>query len=119
MYGLNAIRGHPIGATLCVVVLIGSQTSGRRWVTHEIVKGWNDKKGVVGVYIHNLKNESQRQDAKGRNPFDYVTYGQQKKLSAVVKAYDPPYSDSAQVYAHIAANLSGWVEEAIAIRNRV
>ncbi len=77
----------------CVVVLIGSQTAGRKWVKHEITKGWDSKKGVVGVYIHNLKNTLNLTDTKGRNPFDDFTVGaDKKKLSTIVKAYDPPYS---------------------------
>jgi hypothetical protein len=32
----------------CVVVLIGTNTVGRKWINHEIVTGWNDGKGVVG-----------------------------------------------------------------------
>lgn len=99
----------------CVVVLIGSQTAGRKWVKYEIEKGWNDKKGVVGVYIHNLKNLAGTQDSKGKNPFDDFTIGT-KKLSSVVKAYDPPYSSSKNVYDHIKNNLESWVDEAITIR---
>jgi hypothetical protein len=99
----------------CVVVLIGSRTAGRKWVKHEIEKGWNDKKGLVGVYIHNLKDPITGKDTKGRNPFDGFTVGSdKKKLSAVVKAYDPP---SATAYNHIKSNLEAWVEEAIKIRN--
>jgi Thoeris protein ThsB, TIR-like domain len=51
----------------CVVVLIGSQTAGRKWVKYEIEKGWNAGKGVVGVYIHNLEDASGNTDTKGRN----------------------------------------------------
>src|SRR5678810_232697 len=40
----------------CVVVLVGSETSKRKWVKHEIKKAWNDGKGLVGIYIHNLKD---------------------------------------------------------------
>jgi hypothetical protein len=99
----------------CVVVLIGSQTAGRKWVKYEIKKGWNDEKGVVGVYIHNLKDPITGGDPKGRNPFDDFTVGSdKKKLSAIVKAYDPP---SATAYSSIQNNLEGWVEEAIKIRN--
>jgi hypothetical protein len=102
----------------CAVVLIGADTAGRKWITHEIVKAWDDKKGVLGIYIHNLKNTDQKQSTKGGNPFDHVTLGANgPKLSSVVKAYDPPYSDSTQVYAHIKNNLSDWVEAAITIRN--
>jgi len=37
-------------------------------------------------------------------------------LSSIVKAYDPPYSASKDVYAHIEKNLEAWIEEAIKIR---
>lgn len=102
----------------CVVVLIGRDTAGRKWITHEIVKGWNDGKGAAGVYVHNLKNSDGHQTTKGQNPFDYVTLNRDKsKLSSIVKAHDPPYSDSKQVYDYIKENLADWVEEAIEIRN--
>ena len=102
----------------CVVVLIGNKTAGRRWVKYEIENGWNAGKGVVGVYIHNLKNLAGDQDAKGANPFTTFTVCEgKKKLSDVVKAYDPPYSTSTNVYTHIKDNLEDWVEEAITIRN--
>lgn len=102
----------------CVIVLIGANTAGRKWINHEIVKGWNDRKGVVGVYVHNLQNSSQQQSAKGANPFASIKYGDSgKMLSSVVKAYDPPYSTSTAVYNHIKANLAAWVEEAVTIRN--
>src|SRR5262245_38199257 len=39
----------------CVVVLIGSETANRPWVLHEIVKAWNEGRGLFGVYIHNLR----------------------------------------------------------------
>jgi MTH538 TIR-like domain (DUF1863) len=103
----------------CCVVLIGNGTAGRRWVNHEITKAWNDGKGLVGVYIHNLKNLSGSQAIKGSNPFDGFTVGNDKKLLAgIVKTYDPPYSISTNVYDHIKSNLEAWVEEAITIRGQ-
>ncbi|WP_349269280.1 hypothetical protein MPNTM1_04901 [Mycolicibacterium parafortuitum] len=102
----------------CDVVLIGSATAGRKWVKYEIKKAWDDGRGVVGIYIHNLKDLSQQQSSKGRNPFDDFTVGSDKvPLSSVVKAYDPPYSTSTNVYSHIKGNIADWVEEAITIRN--
>lgn len=103
----------------CVVVLIGSQTAGRKWVKHEIKKAWESGKGLVGIHIHNLKDLSGEQSTKGRNPFDDFTVGSDKAtLSSVVKAHDPPYAVSANVYDHIKTNISGWVDEAIKIRKR-
>src|SRR4051794_8544459 len=57
----------------CVVVLIGQATAGRKWVKHEMRKGWEDGKGVLGIYIHNLKDANENQATKGRNPLDDVT----------------------------------------------
>ena len=101
----------------CTIVLIGKDTAGRKWIKYEIEKSWNDGKGVVGVYIHNLKNANGEQTSMGNNPFDDFTMKRDnKKLSSIVKAYNPPYSDSADVYDYIKSNLESWVEEAISIR---
>ncbi len=101
----------------CVVVLIGTRTAGRKWITYEIVKGWNDRKGVVGIYVHNLLDSDQKQALKGGNPFASIRYGDTgKTLESVAKAYDPPYSSSKSVYEYINNHLAGWVDEAIAIR---
>ena len=102
----------------CVVVLIGSNTAGRKWIDHEIVKGWNDGKAIVGVYVHNLQDSNQNQSTKGSNPFASIKYGDSgKMLSSIVKAYDPPYSTSKNVYDYVKTNLADWVEEAISIRS--
>lgn len=101
----------------CVVVLVGARTANRKWITHEIVKGWNDGKGVLGVHVHNLKNSDGKTSTKGANPFDNVTLKSAgAKLSSVVKVYDPPGADSIGVYSHIKINLESWIETAIAIR---
>jgi len=101
----------------CVVVLIGSATANRKWINHEIVKAWNDGKGILGVHIHNLKNSDSKTSTKGANPFDYMTLKSNgAKLSTVVKTYDPPGTSSTDVYAHIKANLESWIEAAIASR---
>lgn len=113
----NWIAGQMSGKS-CAVVLIGTGTAGRKWINHEIVKAWDDRKGVLGIHIHNLKNADQQQSTKGGNPFDHITLGANgPRLSTVVTAYDPPYWDSTQVYAYIKSNLSGWVEAAITTRN--
>jgi hypothetical protein len=102
----------------CAVILIGSATAGRKWITHEIQTAWGGNKGVVGIYIHNLKNSQGLKATKGSNPFDYLTMTRnQANMSTVVKAYDPPYTKSKNVYDHIQSNIDAWVEEAIKIRN--
>ncbi|MCW2750509.1 MAG: hypothetical protein JWR83_1619 [Aeromicrobium sp.] len=101
----------------CVVVLVGSATAGRKWITHEISTGWNKGKGVLGVYVHNLKDSSQTQSTKGGNPLDYVTMKKDgSKLSTIAKVYDPPFTTSTNVYDHINSNIESWIDEAISIR---
>jgi len=100
-----------------VVVLIGANTAGRKWIDYEIRKGWNEKKGVVGVHIHNLKDLSGQQSGRGSTPFAGFTGGN-ISMSSIVRTDDPPYWDSKQVYAYIASNLATWADEAVEIRNR-
>lgn len=101
----------------CTIVLIGTHTAGRKWIKYEIEKSWNDGKGVVGIYIHNLWDRALDPSSKGRNPFDDFTMNKDgQRLSNIVKAYDPPYWFSKDVYAYIEANITDWVEEAITIR---
>jgi len=103
----------------CVVVLVGTNNAGRKWINYEMKKGWNDGKGVLGIHIHNLKNKDGNQSSKGSNPFSGFTVGDdKKKLSSIVKCYDPPYSTSTNVYNHIRENTVDWIEEAIEIRGR-
>ena len=88
-------------------------------INHEIIEGWDAGKGVLGVHVHSLLDNSQQQCSKGRNPFDQIGYGSSgKKLSSIAKVYDPPYSISTSVYRYIKDNLADWVEEAVTIRNK-
>lgn len=113
----NWIDGQLSGRS-CTIVLIGSNTAGRKWISYEIEKSWNDGKGVVGIHVHNLKNKDGYQCSKGTNPFDGFTMKRDnKKLSSIVKTYDPPHTTSTDVYDYIKKNLETWVEEAISIRN--
>lgn len=101
----------------CTIVLIGENTAGRKWINYEIEKSWNEGKGVLGIHVHNLKDRDGRQSRKGKNPFDTFTMKRDKTtLSSIVKAYDPPYSDSTLAYAYIKSNMVNWVDEAITIR---
>lgn len=110
------IEGQMTGKS-CSIVLIGTNTAGRKWINYEIKKAWNDKKGLMGVHIHNLKNAEGNQSSRGANPFDGFSVGQEK-LSNIVKVYDPPYFSSAEVYKYIKDNLAGWIETAIKIREQ-
>lgn len=120
--GDRAIRAwidEQMAGRSCVVVFVGSATAGRKWVNYEMKKGWGDGKGVVGIYIHRLKNSKGKQNSKGANPLASVTVSTKsgpKLLSKVAKTYDPPYASSTYVYNYIKDNIEDWIEEAIAIR---
>jgi hypothetical protein len=105
----------------CTVVLVGEETAGRKWIDYEIRTSWSERKGLLGVYIHNLKDRSGEQSAQGVNPFDKFSLnvgGSTQRLSRLVSCYEPPYSDSVSVYAYIKKNIGQWIEDAVAIRSR-
>lgn len=113
----NWIDGQLNGRS-CTVVLVGSQTAGRKWINYEIEKSWNDGKGVVGIHIHNLLNRNGQQSRMGANPFETFTMQRDKsKLSSIVKCYNVRSNDSKAVYNTIRNNIAAWIEEAIRTRD--
>ena len=101
----------------CTVVLVGSNTADRPLVKYEIIESWSDKMGVVGIHIHGLKNLDGTISVKGSNPFTSIPYGNSgKKLSSIVKCYNPAGSNSKEQYDWIAKHLGNAVSEAIQIR---
>ena len=102
----------------CTIVLVGSKTANRPWINYEIKESWNSGMGVVGIYIHGLKNLNSETSLKGDNPFDYIKFeDNEKKLSSIVKCYNPTGTNSRDRYAWISNNLAQVVEQAIQIRN--
>ena len=97
----------------CVVVLIGEDTADREWVKYEIKKAWNDGRGLVGIYIHNLKCPRNGISRQGKNPFEQFTVSG-RSMSSIVTCYNPSSYDA---YGDIKNNLERLVEEAISIRN--
>lgn len=77
--GDAAIKGAINAAmnnTSVTVVLIGQYTSQRKYVKYEIEKSQADKKGLLGVYIHNLEDNNGNTSPIGSNPLPsgYPTY---------------------------------------------
>jgi hypothetical protein len=94
--------------TSVTVVLIGSQTYDREWVRHEIKRSYELKKGIVGVYIHNVKDPQLGTDTKGKNPLDYWTVeqgGRKVPFSSIYRTYDWVADDGYN-------NFTTWVEAA-------
>lgn len=101
----------------CLVVLVGQDTANRKWINHEIIQAWYKGLGVVGIRIDGLKNFEGEIAKAGDNPFDFITHGPtKKKLSSIVKCYNPAGTNSKDRYDWISTHLSNAVEEAIRIR---
>jgi len=95
--------------------LIGHSTSGRKWINYEIEKAYKLNKGIVGIYIHNLKDSQGNQTTKGSNPFYNILIGKDKeRLSKYVTCFDSSYSSSTYVYDDIKENIEQLIEDAIA-----
>jgi hypothetical protein len=87
----NALKNTTVTA-----VLIGAETSSRRWVKYEIDASLARKNGLFGIYIHNIKDNAGNIDSKGINPlppgypaYDWVLNSGYANLGEWVdKAYD-------------------------------
>lgn len=97
-----------VGTTV-TAILIGSKTAGRKYIDYEIKQSYARRNGLLGIYIHNLKNEYGLTDVQGRNPFmDYhVTNpdGSKRYLSDIFNTYD-------WIYNNGYSNFGNWVEAA-------
>jgi hypothetical protein len=56
--------------TSVTCVLIGTETWARRWVRYEIARSVLKGNGLLGVYIHGIKNQEGLAAPKGPNPLD-------------------------------------------------
>jgi hypothetical protein len=54
--------------TSVTVVLIGTETANRPWVKYEIEQSIARKNGLLGVYIHHLKDQNQQTSPRGAKP---------------------------------------------------
>lgn len=98
----------------CLVVLVGATTSGRKWINYEIEKAYELNKGIVGIYIHGLKDENGNQTLKGNNPFyNIFIENNNERLSKYVRCYEPSFSESKNVYWDIENNIEELIKEAI------
>lgn len=97
----------------CIVVLVGSTTSTRKWVKYEIEKAYELNKGIVGIYVHNLEDSNGKQTTKGSNPFYSVYTNGGERLSRYVTCYDSPCVYSKNVYRDIENHIEGLIEDAL------
>jgi hypothetical protein len=94
--------------TSVTVVLIGAETAQRDYVGYEIQQSYNKGNGMLGIYIHNMKDMGSRTDTKGANPFAnwHITRdGRQVLLSDLYPTYD-------WVNGNGRTNIGEWIEAA-------
>jgi len=83
--------GEQLNGTSVTVVLIGAETSTRKYVGSEIKLSHNRGNGILGIYIHNMKDSNGRTDSKGANPltnWHIERDGKKSLLSDIYPTYD-------------------------------
>jgi hypothetical protein len=109
--GDDAIKrwiNNQLDGTSVTVVLIGKETSQRQWVDYEIEQSRKKGNGLLGIYIHNMKDQDSHTDTKGTNPFDlwYTTINEQKVYySKLYETYDWVNDDGYH-------KIDDWIEQA-------
>ncbi len=112
--GIEKWIDNAMSSRSCVIVLIGAETAGRKWIKYEIEKAWNSKnKGLFGIYIHNLGDSTGKTVSKGKNPFAEYSFANSKGEKVSIATYDPPANN---VINTIKSDIDSWIEKAIAQR---
>jgi hypothetical protein len=94
--------------TSVTVVLIGTDTATRPHVNYEIAESHRLGKGLLGIYVHNMKDSNGNTAAKGSNPFANhygLKDGRQVLLSEIYPTYDWVIDDGRK-------NMGDWIETA-------
>lgn len=90
--------------TSVTVVLIGCDTAGKKWIDYEITSSHEKGNGMLGIYVHQLKDSQGNTTSKGKNPFDQWIFKRGgKEISYPV--YDWVNDDGFN-------NMGNWIEKA-------
>ncbi|MFA6137350.1 MAG: TIR domain-containing protein [Sulfurimonas sp.] len=90
--------------TSVTVVLIGSDTSGKKWINYEITSSHTKGNGMLGIYIHKLKDSKGNISIKGANPFNKWEFKKADKI-ITYPVYDYVDDDGYK-------NMGDWIETA-------
>ena len=94
--------------TSVTVVLIGADTSNREYIKYEIQQSHARGNGLLGIYVHNLKDRYGNQSPKGSNQFGEIgrdSAGNTVYFSTHYPTYDWKDDDGY-------SNLGSWIEAA-------
>ena len=107
----NAIKkmiNNALEGTAVTVVLIGAETSSRKWVKYEIKKSQERGNGLLSIYIHNIKDKDGRTDKKGDDHFGEIDKDKNGNSVYFWQLY--PTYDWVDDYGF--NNLGDWIEKA-------
>jgi MTH538 TIR-like domain (DUF1863) len=90
--------------TSVTVMLIGADSAGKKWINYEITSSHKKGNGMLGIYIHGIKDKNGNTTTKGKNPFDNFKF---EKAGSVVTY--PVYD---WVVDNGYANMGNWIEKA-------
>lgn len=94
--------------TSVTVVLIGSDTNDREYVKYELQQSYERGNGILGIYIHNIKDRNGNTSVKGSNLFGEIgkkANGNSVYLSSDYSCYDWVNDDGY-------SNMGTWIEAA-------
>lgn len=63
-----------LAKTSVTTILIGDNTSTRRWVNYEIVKSFEKGNGIIGIHINRIRSKSGYISGRGQNPLDRLGF---------------------------------------------
>lgn len=92
-----------LDGTSVTVVLIGAETNTRPYVKYELEQSWKKGNGILGIHIHQLKNQGGYTDTQGKINFG-IDFGG-KWFADRFKIYD-------WVNDHGYDNFGKWIEDA-------
>jgi len=90
--------------TSVTVVLIGADTAGKKWIDYEITSSHKKGNGMLGIYVHRIKDSKGNTTTKGKNPFDNWTFKKQDKV-ITYPVYEWIGDDGYK-------NMGDWIEKA-------
>ncbi|MCC1485574.1 TIR domain-containing protein [Winogradskyella immobilis] len=97
-----------LDGTSVTVVLIGSETSNRDYIKYELEKSWEKGNGILGIYVHNVKDSNGNTSKKGDNSFGPIftnNKDDKKYFFERFKTYD-------WVDDNGYSNMGDWIEKA-------
>ncbi len=92
--------------TSVTVVLIGSETNSREYVKYELKKSYEKGNGMLGIYIHKIKDKDGNTSVKGSNHFGEIgkdSNGNSVYFSSEYTTYDWIDDDGYN-------NMGKWIE---------